>query len=61
MLLQERTRNQRKPDNVGNRHTHWCPDGCGKKVVFMNRQIGFFCKKCKKRYTRESLDKFLSR
>ena len=28
------------------RYKHWCPTGCGKKVIHWNQTIGFKCEEC---------------
>ncbi len=34
---------------------HWCPNGCGKKVIFYRRHSIFFCTKCLENFTRKYL------
>jgi len=40
------------------RYTHWCPNGCGKKVVYTGMHptkggcvdVAYYCKKCGMRF-----------
>jgi hypothetical protein len=39
---------------------HWCPKGCGKKVMFVMREVRrheryFECLKCHQKFTKEEL------
>ena len=45
------------PSGIGREWKHWCPNGCGKKVVCTSKRIGnskspfiFICDKCKKAF-----------
>ena len=34
---------------------HWCPNECGKKVVYEMKLRLFVCKKCKAKFTKQEL------
>lgn len=40
---------------------HWCPNGCGKSVIFHGRSWGhvkaYKCERCDKEFTKEDLQK----
>ena len=33
-----------------NYSTHWCPKGCGKKIIYVSIPAGFVCKHCGVKY-----------
>lgn len=40
---------------------HWCPNGCGKKVIHIGRgkePLSYECKTCKDRFTRKQIDQY---
>jgi transposase-like protein len=41
---------------------HWCPNGCGKKIVsngyIRDRYKRYVCKKCNTNFTKEELEEY---
>lgn len=39
-------------------YLHWCPNGCGKSVIYWNIKEGYRCNRCHKHFNREELEKY---
>jgi hypothetical protein len=36
-------------------YLHWCPKGCGKQVIYINRKVHYKCNICNNNYMKQEL------
>ena len=41
---------------MANRYKHWCPNGCGKKAMYISHTLGVYCEVCKKTIAKDLKD-----